>query len=177
MPLAGRRIPGVASTGLRTLLEIRPRYIMGRSGWKGRVCMKENRGFSPARRRLLQRFLMLAGAASAAGLLAGLLRRLQAQQVPETIPLPADLPEGLSVAGAVIVYRDDTGGLRAYSSRCTHLGCRIDRILDGEAACPCHGSRFRADGTVARGPAVRPLEPATLEPDQATGGWIARVPV
>jgi Rieske Fe-S protein len=138
--------------------------------------MKENRGFSPARRRLLQQFLMMVGAISMTGLLAGLLRRVQVQQVPEAFPLPADLPEGLSVAGDVIVHRDASGRLHAYSSRCTHLGCRIDRILDGEAACPCHGSRFRADGTVARGPAVRPLVPATLEPDKATGGWIARVP-
>ena len=138
--------------------------------------MRENRGFSPVRRRTLRQLLMLSGAIPLAGVLVSLLRRVQAQQTPETLALPADLPEGLSVAGAVIVYQDGSGDLRAYSSRCTHLGCRIDRILDGEAACPCHGSRFRADGSVARGPAARPLDPVRLEPDKTTGGWIARVP-
>ena len=135
-----------------------------------------NQGFSPARRRLLQRGLLLLGWASLLGALATMLRRVQVRQAPETVHLPADLPEGLSVAGPVLVQREGSGEIRAYSSRCTHLGCRIDRLLDGEAACPCHGSRFRPDGSVAQGPAVRPLSPVPLEPDPASGGWTARVP-
>jgi len=31
---------------------------------------------------------------------------------------------------------------------------------DGVFACPCHGSRFASDGSVAQGPAARPLPPA-----------------
>lgn len=47
----------------------------------------------------------------------------------------------------------------AYAIFCTHLGCPVQWL--GEQAgiflCPCHGSVFNADGTVAGGPAPRPL--------------------
>jgi glycine/D-amino acid oxidase-like deaminating enzyme/nitrite reductase/ring-hydroxylating ferredoxin subunit len=61
--------------------------------------------------------------------------------------------------GKVAGYRDESGGLRAVSARCTHLGCQVhwnaaERTWD----CPCHGSRFGVDGEVLEGPAVRPLE-------------------
>jgi glycine/D-amino acid oxidase-like deaminating enzyme/nitrite reductase/ring-hydroxylating ferredoxin subunit len=58
------------------------------------------------------------------------------------------------------VYRDDTGALHAVSLRCTHLGCLL-RFNGAERSwdCPCHGSRFGADGRVLEGPATVPLEP------------------
>ena len=57
------------------------------------------------------------------------------------------------------VYIDEDGRTYELSPRCTHMGCTVgwnaaDRTWD----CPCHGSRFRADGSVLKGPAVRPLE-------------------
>ena len=46
----------------------------------------------------------------------------------------------------------------AYAIYCTHLGCPIHWIADARIfLCPCHGSVFNADGTVAGGPAPRPL--------------------
>ena len=58
------------------------------------------------------------------------------------------------------VHRDLDGRLHAVSARCTHLGC-IVRWNEAEATwdCPCHGSRFEADGALANGPATAPLEP------------------
>lgn len=65
--------------------------------------------------------------------------------------------EGLSQAA---VHRDESGRLHRVSARCTHLGCIVSwNGADKTWDCPCHGSRFEADGSVLQGPAVRPLEP------------------
>lgn len=48
---------------------------------------------------------------------------------------------------------------RGIVDNCTHLGCTFP--WNGAAdqfQCPCHGSRFAADGAVMRGPADRPLK-------------------
>jgi Rieske Fe-S protein len=108
------------------------------------------------------------------GGLVAMLRREQAAGVPATVLIPPDVSVGLSVLEAAIVNRSSDGSIRVFSSRCTHLGCHIDRIVGDEAVCPCHGSRYRADGTVSAGPATRPLKPFRLEPDPVSGGWIAR---
>lgn len=102
-----------------------------------------------------------------------MLRRVRVQNQPAPVPIPPDVPTGLSVAGEAIVNRGPDGTVRAFTSRCTHLGCRLDRIKDGAIVCPCHGSSFAADGRVLTGPAVRPLTPLRVIPDAATGGWIA----
>jgi Rieske Fe-S protein len=57
------------------------------------------------------------------------------------------------------VYRDEQGSIHAVSAVCRHLGCLVgwnsgERTWD----CPCHGSRYRTDGTVIHGPAKRNLE-------------------
>lgn len=62
------------------------------------------------------------------------------------------------------VSRDDTGVLRAVSARCTHLGCIVGwNPADRAWECPCHGSRFAADGTVVQGPATADLAPQSLD--------------
>jgi len=61
------------------------------------------------------------------------------------------LPPGRSVA----LFRDSEG-IYAISRICTHLGCIVNSSSDG-FECPCHGSRFTADGGLVKGPAPRPL--------------------
>jgi len=82
----------------------------------------------------------------------------------------ADLPAGegrvVHLQGqSLAVYREPTGELRTLSAVCTHLGCQVawnqaERTWD----CPCHGSRYSADGEVVNGPAVRALERRDLAP-------------
>ncbi|HEY8685761.1 MAG TPA: ubiquinol-cytochrome c reductase iron-sulfur subunit [Chloroflexota bacterium] len=46
----------------------------------------------------------------------------------------------------------------AFINYCTHLGCGVTWIPGAHIyLCPCHGSVYNADGTVAGGPAPRPL--------------------
>lgn len=62
------------------------------------------------------------------------------------------------VAGPVVAIRDpaDSEKVLALNSMCTHQGCTVE--WSGDAmVCPCHGSQFNADGTVANGPASEPL--------------------
>jgi len=103
--------------------------------------------------------------------LGAMLDRLREQRRPAPLALPAELPQGLSVAGSAIVHRGADGRVQAWSARCTHLGCRLDRIVDGVVVCPCHGSRFDAAGRVLAGPATRPLQTLRVSADASTGGW------
>lgn len=50
------------------------------------------------------------------------------------------------------------GGLFALSATCTHLGCLTQYERDQRRIfCPCHGSRYDAEGRVTNGPAPKPL--------------------
>jgi nitrite reductase/ring-hydroxylating ferredoxin subunit len=49
-------------------------------------------------------------------------------------------------------------GWHVVTAHCTHRGCVVDWSASAsEWQCPCHGSRFAADGEVRHGPAERPL--------------------
>jgi Rieske Fe-S protein len=128
----------------------------------------------PPRRRFLRQVVGVAVGIPLVGALVAMLRREQVREVPAVVSIPADVPTGLSVVESVVVYREPGGAIHAFSGRCTHLGCRIDRVIGDEAVCPCHGSRYKADGTVAAGPASRPLRRLRIDPDPAAGGWTAR---
>ncbi len=71
---------------------------------------------------------------------------------PETFPVGTRLP--LSRQRVTVIRTE--AGLAAISNTCTHLGCVVATTEIG-FDCPCHGSRFDADGDVLGGPAPRSL--------------------
>ncbi len=85
--------------------------------------------------------------------------------LPDALPPgEAFVPPGRSVA----VFRD-AEGVHALSIICTHLGCVVKNTPEG-FECPCHGSRFAADGSVTKGPAPRALP--WLKVANSGGVWI-----
>ena len=78
---------------------------------------------------------------------------------------------GVVVSSAhVVLTRDASGSLHAFSATCTHQGCSVTSVRDGTIRCPCHGSRFDAStGAVVAGPARVPLPAVTVD---VTGGVV-----
>jgi Rieske Fe-S protein len=64
------------------------------------------------------------------------------------------------------IFKDEKVRFKAFSAICTHQRCTVASVSDGTINCVCHGSKFHiADGSVAHGPATRPLpaEKITVE--------------
>ncbi len=100
-----------------------------------------------------------------------LLRYLGAQSEGGEAPLTwfdlgpaADFPAGsrtpIRQAQAVVLHTSQ--GFAAFSLVCPHLGCTVN-LEDDSFACPCHGSRFHADGSLQNGPAASPLKVLRIE--------------
>lgn len=78
-----------------------------------------------------------------------------------------------------IIVSQDAGQYFVVSSECTHAGCIIPAFSSGKiSTCPCHGSRYRPDGSVQRGPATFPLDdyPVELEGDSVLRIELPEIP-
>lgn len=65
---------------------------------------------------------------------------------------------GTTQQTAAWLRRNSTTSFTAFAVYCTHLGCPVHWLAAPRIfLCPCHGSVFNGDGTVAGGPAPRPL--------------------
>lgn len=122
---------------------------------------------APTRRQFLGWLAMAPFAVAASAML----QRLGLRHQPAPVVLSADTPVGVTFVGEVVVNRSPDGRIRAFSAKCTHLGCRLQQVVDGLIVCSCHGSRFHADGRVATGPANRPLDELPVTRDADSGGW------
>lgn len=74
------------------------------------------------------------------------------------LTLPASIASGqpyVPAGRSVAIYKEG-GNVYAISTVCTHLGCIVKATDDG-FDCPCHGSKFRKDGSVLKGPAPKAL--------------------
>jgi len=61
-------------------------------------------------------------------------------------------------AQKVVVTQPAAGDFKAFSAVCTHQGCIVNQIAQGNIVCPCHGSQFSIkNGSVVAGPAPSPL--------------------
>ena len=115
------------------------------------------------RRDFLGLAAKLSAAVASLFALLGILRLPKAAVLPSPskkfrVTLPESLIPGdpyLTPGRSVAVFRDGEG-VYAISTVCTHLGCIVKPVPTG-FDCPCHGSRFAADGDVTRGPAPKPL--------------------
>lgn len=77
-----------------------------------------------------------------------------------------DIPDGggIVITDEKLVLTRDGDTVRCFSAVCTHQGCLVGGVRDGEIRCPCHGSAFdAATGAVVQGPATEPLEAEEIE--------------
>lgn len=53
----------------------------------------------------------------------------------------------------VVITQPTEGEFKGFSATCTHQGCILSSVSDGNIVCKCHGSTFSAeDGTNTAGP-------------------------
>ena len=83
-------------------------------------------------------------------------RRHEMVSQPGQTRIAGPIPEGISFFGDIVCIKKGDQ-LAAYSSRCTHLGCRINKSEGDRLICPCHGSEYTMDGQVIKGPALHAL--------------------
>jgi Rieske Fe-S protein len=80
---------------------------------------------------------------------------------PAALAKVADIPAGGGVIlkeQSLVLTKDASGKVCAFSAICTHQGCVVTEVGDGTINCPCHGSKFDAStGERVAGPAKAPL--------------------
>ena len=81
------------------------------------------------------------------------------------VNLPANVPYGASVNDEILIYKNENS-INFFSSRCSHLGCKINKFDSQGFICPCHGSHFSFNGEVMDGPAYKPLKKLSYKIDK-----------
>jgi len=82
------------------------------------------------------------------------------------ITLALQTNKKINFADNFIIINNE-GKIKVLSSRCTHLGCKINESKQDNLLCPCHGSSFNLDGSPIKGPAIKPLEEKDFTIDKA----------
>ncbi|MFN8196261.1 MAG: Rieske (2Fe-2S) protein [Nocardioidaceae bacterium] len=63
----------------------------------------------------------------------------------------------------VVITQPTKGDFHAFDRTCTHAGCPVADIVDGNIHCPCHNSMFSmTDGSPVSGPAPSPLKTVAI---------------
>lgn len=140
--------PGAGEDRTRRVL------VAGGAGVLGAVLLGSSALFRPSRR-------------------GGRQKQLDTALPAQTLTLTTDVPVGgakkVTVASAdepAWVLQLDAGDFTAYSAICPHQGCTVDFVSAADGfACPCHQSRFDAQGERIAGPAPRGLTPIAVTVD------------
>jgi cytochrome b6-f complex iron-sulfur subunit len=69
----------------------------------------------------------------------------------------SEIENGITFKDEIIINKKEDG-IKIFSSRCSHLGCKLNKMDKNEIVCPCHGSRFSIDGKIIKGPANNNLK-------------------
>ncbi|MGI5289422.1 Rieske (2Fe-2S) protein [Nonomuraea polychroma] len=81
----------------------------------------------------------------------------------------ADIPVGggtIFKEQKIVITQPTSGEFKAFSAVCTHSGCTVGSVADGQIVCPCHNSKFNiTDGAVTAGPADKPLPAQQIKVD------------
>lgn len=135
------------------------------------------------RRDFLTKLIIGVGVAISYGLFAaeGLLFLLPRRKKPPTIKIYAgrlnQYKEGsvqtyYDLEGNEIMIKRDSSGLKAFSTVCPHLGCRVHwQAEKNEFFCPCHKGVFDSDGVAIAGPpaaAGQKLREVSIEVDNTS---------
>ncbi|MEU4691299.1 Rieske (2Fe-2S) protein [Actinoplanes sp. NPDC023714] len=85
----------------------------------------------------------------------------------EVVVAAADVKVGGGViTDKLVVTQPTEGTYKAFSKVCTHQGCEVSEIADGQIICRCHNSFFSVkDGAPTSGPAQQPLAETKVELD------------
>ncbi|MBI3244170.1 MAG: ubiquinol-cytochrome c reductase iron-sulfur subunit [Chloroflexi bacterium] len=113
---------------------------------------------------------------------------LDVTAIPGVDTGPKDFPEGrfwlvnLGPQSASDPRRPDVypaqQGLMAIYKVCVHLGCLYKWVpTNNRFECPCHGSKYLADGVRVDGPARRNLDKFVLEAQDDNGNTLAKTAV
>jgi Rieske Fe-S protein len=64
----------------------------------------------------------------------------------------------------ILVTQPLAGVFKGFNATCTHAGCIVNGVQDGQIACGCHGARFDVEtGGVLAGPARQALGKLNVE--------------
>ncbi len=86
-----------------------------------------------------------------------------------------DIAQGVSHFGKYYLFRDGEAVL-AFSTTCTHVGCRLGKTHSAVLQCGCHGSQFEAaTGRPLRGPAIKSLQKHDCQYDATSNQWVVKL--